>query len=125
MDIFLIILLKVSIFVVMRKIRMLETQLLKIVENKLKKENLPISVKFWNGVEVIGTNSEIELIVNSPKALRIFTNPTLSVLAESYVRQEIDLKGEIRKMVSVLADAFDNHDPESWLSRFSRFVHSK
>ncbi|MFI5407142.1 MAG: class I SAM-dependent methyltransferase [Nitrososphaerales archaeon] len=105
---------------------MLETQLLKIVEDKLRKENLPISVKFWNGTEIAGTNSEIEIIVNTPKALRIFTNPTLSVLAESYVHQEIDLKGEIRKMVNVLSNAFNgDRDTSTWLSRLSRFVHSK
>jgi len=104
---------------------MLENQLLKIVENKLKKENLPISVKFWNGSVITGSNSEIELIVNSPKALRIFTNPTLSVLAESYVHQDIDLKGEIRKIVSIVSDAFNSYDTPTWLSRFSRFVHSK
>ncbi|HEY6438345.1 MAG TPA: cyclopropane-fatty-acyl-phospholipid synthase family protein [Ignavibacteriaceae bacterium] len=103
---------------------MLENKLLKIVETKLRKDNLPISVKFWNGAIVAGTNPDIELTINTPKAMRIFTNPTLSTLAESYVHQEIDLKGEIRRIVSVLSDAFNHYEP-GWLARIGRFAHSK
>lgn len=104
---------------------MLENQLLKLVESKLKKQNLPISVKFWNGMVVTGSNSDIELTINTPKALKIFTNPTLSVLAESYVHQEIDLKGEIRRIISVLSTAFNDNTQSNWMSRLSYFSHSK
>ncbi|HEY6436084.1 MAG TPA: cyclopropane-fatty-acyl-phospholipid synthase family protein, partial [Ignavibacteriaceae bacterium] len=104
---------------------MLESHLFQLVERKLRKENLPITVKLWNGTVIVGTNPEIELIINSPKAIRIFTNPTLSILAECYVRQEIDLKGEIRKIIRVLSEAFSGHNTSNWMSRLTNFVHSK
>jgi len=74
----------------------LQEQLLKQVETKLKQENLPLAVRLWNGETITGSQSpSIELTLKSPSAVSLFLHPNLSRLAESYVRQEIDVRQTI------------------------------
>ena len=86
---------------------MLHDQILKRVEAKLRREQLPIGVKLWNGMAVLGAGApRITLTLNSPAALKLFIKPNLSALAESYLKQEIDIEGEIYDIIRLLAPVF-------------------
>jgi cyclopropane-fatty-acyl-phospholipid synthase len=105
----------------------LQEQFLKQVEMKLKQENLPLAVKLWNGETIAGSESpSIELTLKSPSAMSLFLRPNLSHLAESYVKQEIDVRGDIRHIVRLLAKVFqgDSSAP-SWTDRLNVFRHTK
>ena len=106
---------------------MLKEHLLKEVETKLRRENLPLAVTLWNGETIAGTPSpSIELTLKSPSAMSLFLHPNLSNLAESYVRQEIDVRGDIRHIIRLLLKIFQgNGTAPSWSERLNLFRHTR
>jgi cyclopropane-fatty-acyl-phospholipid synthase len=105
----------------------LQEQFLKQVESRLKQDNLPVAVKLWNGETINGSHSpSIELTLKSPSTLSLFLKPNLSSLAESYVKQEIDVRGDIRHVIRLLAPVFQgNESVRGWSDRFNVFRHTR
>ena len=106
---------------------MLIQPILKRVEAKLKREQLPIGVKLWNGEAVLGNAMpRVTVTLNSPAALRLFVKPNLSALAESYLKQEIDIDGDIYDIIRILAPVFRGVDGNRQRSERFRFLrHSR
>lgn len=106
---------------------MLRDRILKRVEATLKKERLPIGVRLWNGDAILGAAApRITLTLNSPSALKLFINPNLSALAESYLKQEIDIEGEIQDIIRLLAPVFRGSDQSKpRAERFTLFRHNR
>jgi cyclopropane-fatty-acyl-phospholipid synthase len=113
--------------VFLRRHSVLKEHLLKEVETKLRRENLPLAVTLWNGETIAGTPSpSIELTLKSPSAMSLFLHPNLSNLAESYVRQEIDVRGDIRHIIRLLLKIFQgNGTAPSWSERLNLFRHTR
>jgi cyclopropane-fatty-acyl-phospholipid synthase len=105
----------------------LKEHLLKAVETKLRRENLPVAVRLWTGETIAGTQSpSIELTLKSPSAMNLFLHPNLSNLAESYVRQEIDVRGDIRHIIRLLLKIFQgNGIAPNWSERLNLFRHTR
>lgn len=79
---------------------MLQNQMLKLVEQRLRRRNLPVRLELWNGMALaLSDVPEVEVRVRSPKALRSLIKPTLGRLAKDYVEQRIDLEGDARTIV--------------------------
>lgn len=105
---------------------MFQEEILKRVEARLKHEQLPITVRLWNGETVNGaTSPRITLALNSPSCLKLFVNPNLSALAESYLKQEIDVDGDIHDVIRLLAPLFRGGDFERRSNPLEIFRHSR
>ena len=86
---------------------LLRDQILKRVKAILTRERLPIGVRLWTGEAILGVATpRITLTLNSPSALKLFANPSLSTLAESYLKREIDVEGDIHDIIRLLAPVF-------------------
>lgn len=106
---------------------MLLSQTLKLVEQRLSGQNLPVSIELWNGKSLIlGSSPKIKVKLRSPRALLSLVKPTLGKLAKCYVEQEIDLTGYIRDIISVgeLLCGATSLDKNGG-NRLSRWRHSK
>lgn len=88
---------------------MLRTQMINLVERKLRYLVLPVSINFWGERELrLGNPFKVKLSVRSPQVLGSLAKPTLGKLAKNYVEQQIDLEGDIRDIIrlgEVLCDA--------------------
>jgi len=81
---------------------MLESRVLGLFEQRLKKLDLPLGVRLWNGAEFNPTRpSEVKVSIRSPQALSALARPTLGKLARAYVEEEIDLDGDMRATVEL------------------------
>jgi len=79
---------------------MLQSQMLKLVEKRLKKHNLPVALELWNGQSLaFAQTPKVTVRIDRPKALLHLANPSLGKLAKSYVEQEIDLRGSTRDII--------------------------
>jgi cyclopropane-fatty-acyl-phospholipid synthase len=79
---------------------MLRTQMLNLVERRLRYLVLPLSINFWNERELrLGNPFKVKLSVRSPNALVSLANPSLGKLAQHYVEQRIDLEGNMRDII--------------------------
>ena len=77
---------------------MLVAPMIGMLEDRLRRLQLPISVTLWNGRTIqSGDSPELRLTVRSPQALMTLINPSLGKLAKSYVEGDIDLDGDFRK----------------------------
>src|SRR5574340_94067 len=81
---------------------MLQSQMLKLVERRLRGHALPVAVELWNGKALrLGEVPRIWVKVRNSDALTALARPTLGKLARSYVRQDIDLEGSTRDIISL------------------------
>ena len=81
---------------------MLESRMIGMVENRLKRVGLPISMTLWNGDTIrSGPDTNLRLTVKSPQALMSLANPSLGGIARSYVEGQLDLDGDIRETIRI------------------------
>ena len=103
---------------------MLEARMIGMLEDRLKRLGLPMSLTLWNG-RTIGNGSDpgLQVSVRSPQALMSLANPSLGQIAKAYVEGDIDLRGDIRetikageKLVSGVADTYHRKpfNPLKW-----------
>jgi cyclopropane-fatty-acyl-phospholipid synthase len=79
---------------------MLETRMIGMVENRLKRAGLPISMTLWNGSTIRpGPDALLRVTVKSPQALMSLANPSLGRIAKSYVEGQLDIDGDIRETI--------------------------
>jgi len=79
---------------------MLETRMIGLLEDRVKRLGLPLSLTLWNGQSIRnGDNPSLELTVRSPQALMSLANPSLGQIARSYVEGDLDLGGDIRETI--------------------------
>src|SRR5258708_29060253 len=79
---------------------MLESRMIGMIEGRLKRVGLPISMTLWNGSTIrSGTEAQLRLTVKSPQALMSLVNPSLGGIARAYVEGQLDLEGDIRETI--------------------------
>jgi len=107
---------------------MLQDRILKRIEARLKRECLPVAVRLWNGETVNGTDAPcVTLALNSPSSLRLFIKPDLTTWAESYLKQDIDIYGNIQDIMRLLTPLFRGTTTHvtRWRDSFQFFRHSR
>jgi cyclopropane-fatty-acyl-phospholipid synthase len=73
---------------------MLESRLIGLIEERLMRLALPVSVKLWNGQTVSpGGHEKLRLTVKSHDALVSLANPNLGKIARAYVEGGLDIEG--------------------------------
>ena len=100
---------------------MLESRMIGMLENRLKRAGLPISMTLWNGDTIeSGPGANLSLTVKSPQALMSLANPSLGGIARAYVEGQLDLDGDIRQtiragegLVSGESTTYQNR-PKTW-----------
>lgn len=81
---------------------MLQSQVLKMVEGRLRQQHLPVAVKLWNGKELCPDDqARVTLRINKPQALFDLAHPSLGKLARGYVQRNLDLSGAMRDIISL------------------------
>jgi len=81
---------------------MLHSQMVKMVESRLRRHSVPVSIELWNGESLqVSGNPAVTVRVNRPSALFNLANPSLGKLARSYVERAIDLAGTTRDIISL------------------------
>lgn len=79
---------------------MLEARMIGMLEDRVKRLGLPLSLTLWNGRTISsGDNPSLELTVRSPQALMSLANPSLGQLAKAYVEGDLDIGGDIRQTI--------------------------
>ena len=77
---------------------MLESRMIDMLESRLQRAGLPISMTLWNGNTLrSGTEEHLRLTVKSPQALMSLANPCLGRIAKAYVEGQLDIEGDIRE----------------------------
>ena len=102
-------------------------RLIRQAVGNLKMRNLPLAVRFWNGVEYQPSTPRLRLNVRHPAALVSLRNPTLGGLARAYVEGHFDIDGDLKDALHLgeeLAGAHVANDARSPL-RFPWFSHSR
>ena len=83
---------------------MLEHKLLAHLQQRVSAAHLPVRLRFWNGVEIQGSEPPLAtLTLRSPQALISLARPSLSRLAEAYVKQDFDFDVSMRQLTSLIA----------------------
>ncbi len=81
---------------------MLQNQILKMVESRLRRLRLPVALELWNGQALrFADYPTVTLKVNKPQALLNFAKPSLGKLARSYVERGFDFKGPTRDIINL------------------------
>lgn len=81
---------------------MLQSQMLKLVESRLKRHNVPVALELWNGQALqLAERPAVKVRINRPNALLHLAKPSLGRLAKSYVERDIDLTGATRDIISL------------------------
>ena len=76
---------------------------------RLQAERIPLSIKLWDSQILTGTlPASVTMAINTPRAVSLFFRPSLSRLGEAYIRQWIDLEGDIRTTFTLLSPLFAN-----------------
>ncbi len=79
---------------------MLESHMISLLEDRLQRTGIPVSMTLWNGTVIRGaTVPHVRLTVKSPAALMTLANPSLGGIAKAYVEGLIDLDGDIRETI--------------------------
>lgn len=79
---------------------MLQSQMIKLVEERLRRHNLPVALELWNGQAVqLAEAPAVKVRINRPNALLHLAKPSLGKLAKSYVERDIDLTGATRDII--------------------------
>src|SRR5689334_5495825 len=72
------------------------------VEKRLSELEVPLSVTFWNGRQVMPAEPpKVSVTVRSPQVLTSLLRPTMGKLARHYVEQQIDVDGDTREILRV------------------------
>jgi cyclopropane-fatty-acyl-phospholipid synthase len=81
---------------------MLEIPMIGMLEDRLRRLNLPLSLTLWNGKTIrSGEQAVVRLTVRSLQALMSLARPSLGKIARSYVEGDLDLDGDIRETVRI------------------------
>lgn len=79
---------------------MLEARMIGMLEDRVKRLSLPLSLTLWNGRVIRGDGTpSLQVMVRSPQALVLLANPSLGQIAKAYVEGEIDLGGDMRDTI--------------------------
>src|SRR3979490_1225679 len=79
---------------------MLESRMIGMLEDRLKRVGLPINMTLWNGSTIrSGPDAHLRLTVKSPQALVSLANPSLGGIAKAYVEGQLDLDGDIKETI--------------------------
>lgn len=79
---------------------MLQNQIIKLLENRLRRHQLPVAVELWNGQALrLSPQPNVTLKINNEKALFDLAKPSLGGLAKRYVEQSIDVVGRMRDII--------------------------
>lgn len=99
---------------------MLQSQVLRLVEQRLRRERLPVNFEFWNGKALkLSDSPSVTVNVRSPKGLSSLIRPTLGKFARNYVEQHIDLIGGAREIIRLgesMCQASSRIASKSWFS---------
>ena len=88
---------------------MLSKIVLDRLQARLQAERLPLSIRLWDNQTLVGTlPASVTLALNTPRAVSLFIQPSLSRLAEAYVQQWVDLEGDARTALTLLSPLFTN-----------------
>jgi cyclopropane-fatty-acyl-phospholipid synthase len=78
------------------------------LQARLQRIKLPIAIKLWNNRTLVGISPpRVTISLNSPQTLSLFLRPDISRFAEYYVQKKIDLEGNVRDIVSMIAPLLD------------------
>jgi cyclopropane-fatty-acyl-phospholipid synthase len=81
---------------------MLETRMIGMLEQRLKRGSLPVAMTLWNGNTIrSGPDARLRVTVKSPQALMSLANPSLGAIARAYVEGQIDIEGDIRDTIRI------------------------
>lgn len=81
---------------------MLQSQIIKLVQDRLHRQQLPVALELWNGQELhLAENPKVRLKINKPKGLFDLAKPNLGKLARGYVQRTYDLNGQMRDIISL------------------------
>lgn len=81
---------------------MLQTQVLKLVEDRLRRYSLPVAVELWNGEALPYTGQpKVTLKINKPQTLINLAHPSLGKLARAYVDRGFDFLGKTRDIIGM------------------------
>ena len=84
---------------------MLESRMIGMIEDRLKRVGLPISMTLWNGNTIrSGVDAQVRLTVNSPRALMSLANSSLGGIARAYVEGQLDLDGDICQTIRLVEE---------------------
>ncbi|MDD5331007.1 MAG: class I SAM-dependent methyltransferase [Sulfuricella sp.] len=79
---------------------MLQAQVMRLVERRLREACLPVNFEFWNGKALrLSDSPAVTVNVRSPKGLSSLMRPTLGKFARNYVEQHIDLIGGAKEII--------------------------
>ncbi|MGE5028270.1 MAG: class I SAM-dependent methyltransferase, partial [Betaproteobacteria bacterium] len=99
---------------------MLQSQVLRLVEQRLRRDSLPVNFEFWNGKALkLSDSPTVTVNVRSPRGLSSLIRPTLGKFARNYVEQHIDLVGGAREIIRLgesLCQASSRIARKSWFS---------
>jgi cyclopropane-fatty-acyl-phospholipid synthase len=89
---------------------MLQNHILELVQQRLQREKLPVSIKLWNEQVLSGGDqSQVMLYLSSPETLELLARPSFGKLAESYIKQKIDVQGTPRDVIGAVTVLFRNN----------------
>jgi cyclopropane-fatty-acyl-phospholipid synthase len=92
------------------------------LQARLQRIKLPVAIKLWNNRTLVGTTPpRVTISLNSPQTLSLFLRPDISRFAEYYVQKKIDLEGNVRDIVSMVAPLLDIHGRVE--SKFGALTH--
>jgi cyclopropane-fatty-acyl-phospholipid synthase len=78
------------------------------LQARLQRIKLPVAIKLWNNRTLVGASPpRVTISLNSPQTLSLFLRPDISRFAEYYVQKKIDLEGNVRDIVSLVAPLLD------------------
>ncbi len=84
---------------------MLQSQVLKMVQGRLLRQQLPVALELWNGEELQPAGpAKVRLRINKPQALLDLAKPSLGKLAKGYVQRSLDFSGAMRDIISLGED---------------------
>ena len=96
---------------------MLESRMIGMLQSRLKRIGLPVSMTLWNGNTIrAGTEEHLRLTVKSPQALMSLANPSLGGIARAYVEGQIDIEGDIRETMRI-AEGLVSGDSTTYTNR--------
>ena len=96
---------------------MLQSRMIGMLQSRLKRIGLPVSMTLWNGNTIrAGTEEHLRLTVKSPQALMSLANPSLGGIARAYVEGQIDIEGDIRETMRI-AEGLVSGDSTTYTNR--------
>ncbi len=92
------------------------------LQARLQRVKLPVAIKLWNNRLLIGQSPpRVTISLNTPQTLSLFLRPDISRFAEYYVQKKIDLEGNVRDIVRMVAPLLDIRGQA--VSKFSALTH--